>query len=353
MDIDLLSFFQLVGLAVTLLLSVLAALTQTHETVLHDGKKKLNRWGKLAISLTLTSFIVACTAKIIELQKKHAEEKESRIRIEQQISYANETLNRLESQSVQIARGLTRFETLKLRAVLEIPANTAYMAPFISNLHRIAVGALRKSQEERGSGVDVIGDPTADFAIVSIDPKRLLTDGIADSDPISIYHIWLTINRASSAGKFRTKNTKSYPDLLIFRWQPLSIRYLYCPSSHQFFVQCSGETTSDLWQNLGDVRSLEDISNGELAVNLLGSFKLGSEQPRMLAKSRLFVDLTLDRFHGEFSLTPNSPKDFYKFKTKLPTATEFLKGPYADNPVGWLEISNGSSTIEGFQQKAK
>ena len=98
------------GIIVSGTLGILGTLTQTHEQVEVGGKKKLNRWGRWAIRLTIIAFLTAFGAQLAEVFKKRHEDTESRKRTEEQIKQANEVLKRLEEQGRQSTAILTNVE---------------------------------------------------------------------------------------------------------------------------------------------------------------------------------------------------------------------------------------------------
>jgi hypothetical protein len=145
-----LSFLKFGGIILSGILGILTTLTQTHEEVGADGKKKLNRWGKCAFTLTILGFTTALGAQLAEVIQKQHEEAESRKRTEKQIQQANEVLSRLEEQGFQaktiltnlqmqgklaalslngVERIVTRFDTFSVSFTYELDSANAYFIP--------------------------------------------------------------------------------------------------------------------------------------------------------------------------------------------------------------------------------
>src|SRR5467141_541565 len=113
MDADhlvmILSFLKYGGIAVALLSGVLGTLTRTHEEK-SRGKRRLTRWGKVSVVLTVLGCLVAACAQCFTDARQRLQEATSR-------KQAQGLMDRVEEQKQMIARSELEFRE-KIQAVL-------------------------------------------------------------------------------------------------------------------------------------------------------------------------------------------------------------------------------------------
>ncbi len=137
----LLTILKFLGIAVSVVSGVLGTLTRTHDEktispVIYGGEprteRKLTRWGRISISLTIMGSVVAAGALVAESLKKQHDDAVSIQRTEQQIGQGKEMLKRLDD--------LTPLGVISISATYAIPTNLLWASKF---LHQVAPQTAR------------------------------------------------------------------------------------------------------------------------------------------------------------------------------------------------------------------
>jgi hypothetical protein len=317
MEIIILTICKLLGTGVAVIMGVLGILFETHDKVIKDGlikRKKLNKVGRIFLTLTIVSGTIALTAQIIEATMNRAAENEKNARDQAVLKTLQDESNKSADTLKELSRVNTKFE--------RISGNIAF--------HMKITGAGSDSFIATHQNPSKMAPTAENFDFIELAPyETALNTNSSDAEarmlavlirPVLVLKIWPNgysgrfMDQVGISAHF--KLTRPPLDLIYFPWAK--------SAQVTWQVDCPKENMeSDL-----KITSISDLDNARLRLYVLNA---QPNDPRFRVGD---VVLQFDSTRINIRNFKQVSDSVMAFEAVLPSAKDILAGkPATDQPL--------------------